>query len=301
MAIPPIPASLAMRYKAATPQAMDSLRNQLNNFRSQKMTNISQSTTVKGLTPAAPVVGVPAVMRPAKEDPISNIINQNPAPRQNIIVPGTKTTRGTTITEKKKTVKEVATDIQDPAGPNKPIGKSYREIHHKLEEDEEQLDELMSRRNEHKNTLGALEKRETKFIRKRSRPLAKKMPGRYFEEEQIDEMSAKEFIKLAHEQGFEKDRQKGSHIQFVHRQTGKRVTIPMHGGDLKPKTAKNVADGLGIYDQLRHRRKLEEALTKLKRMKAEETVDKGGKTDTGTAGDTVTVNPDKDILKGQTR
>ena len=314
MAIPPIPASTNMRYKAATPQAIDSLRNQLNSFNSQKKTNISQSTTVKSLTPPAPIVGIPAAMRPAKEDPISNIINNNPAPRQKIIVPGTKTVRGTTITEKKKTVKEVATDIQDPAGPNKPIGKSYREIHHKLEE--EQIDELLSMRNPHKNTLGALEKRETKFIKKRSRPLSKKMIGRYFEEEQIDEMSAKEAFKLAKEEGFEEDRQSGSHLQMVHKKSGRRVTIPMHGSkDLKYKTAKNILQTIGRYEQARRERKLEEgsdymnfireeAMRKVKRMKAEETVDKGGKTDTGASGesgDRVTFNPEKDILKGQTR
>ena len=320
MAIPPIPMpagrGVTVRNAAidraagqnAPAIARQSVTNQLNSYISAKKDAISQGTTVKSLTPPAPYLQRPAIMQTAKPDAIGDLIKQNyddGVPR--VIVPGTKTTRNTTIVEKAKKLKEVATDIQDPAGPNKAVGKSYREIHHKLAE-EEQLDELLSRKNLHKNTLGALEKREVKFTKKLSRPLAKKMIGRYFEEEQLDEMSAKEALKLAHEEGFEKDRQSGSHIQLVHKKTGRRVTIPMHGSkDLKYKTAKDILQKIGRYEQVRKQRKLEEEaikkniMNKVKKLKAEEAVNTGGKNDTGSLSSTVTMNPDKDILKGQTR
>ncbi|MDR0384354.1 MAG: type II toxin-antitoxin system HicA family toxin [Christensenellaceae bacterium] len=47
---------------------------------------------------------------------------------------------------------------------------------------------------------------------------------------------AKELKKLALRNGFEIRNQKGSHLHFVHKD-GRKVTIPMHGGDMKKGTA----------------------------------------------------------------
>lgn len=46
----------------------------------------------------------------------------------------------------------------------------------------------------------------------------------------LSPVSAKKLVKLLKKQGFEKRRQKGSHLRLVH-DDGRKVTIPMHSGE----------------------------------------------------------------------
>ena len=59
-------------------------------------------------------------------------------------------------------------------------------------------------------------------------------------------MTAGEVIKVLHEDGWYEVRQKGSHLHFKHPAKPGIVTVPIHRGDLKPKTVKTIWKQAGI-------------------------------------------------------
>jgi predicted RNA binding protein YcfA (HicA-like mRNA interferase family) len=64
--------------------------------------------------------------------------------------------------------------------------------------------------------------------------------------------SAKEVARVAERLGFKFRRQRGSHAIYVRAEDQARVVIPMHTGDLKPKTLRGIIDDLKItVDQFR--------------------------------------------------
>ena len=48
--------------------------------------------------------------------------------------------------------------------------------------------------------------------------------------------------------GFVLDPQKGSHAQFVHPQTRRMTTLPMHGGDLKRGLLRGILKDAGLTE-----------------------------------------------------
>ena len=58
-------------------------------------------------------------------------------------------------------------------------------------------------------------------------------------------MTAKEVLKIAKQQGFEIVRQKGSHVRLAHKD-GRKTTVPMHHGDLKPGTLNAILKDIGV-------------------------------------------------------
>ena len=57
--------------------------------------------------------------------------------------------------------------------------------------------------------------------------------------------TAKELRKLAEKQGFILKNQKGSHV-FYENEDGRKTTIPMHKGNMHPKTANSILKDIGI-------------------------------------------------------
>ena len=58
-------------------------------------------------------------------------------------------------------------------------------------------------------------------------------------------VSSKDAARVAQQLGFEFRRQRGSHAIYVRPRDHARVTIPMHKGDLKPKTLRGIIYDLG--------------------------------------------------------
>lgn len=59
-------------------------------------------------------------------------------------------------------------------------------------------------------------------------------------------VTAKQLARVAQRLGFTFRRQSGSHAIYVRRTDQARVVIPMHGGDLKPKTLRAIIQDLKI-------------------------------------------------------
>lgn len=57
---------------------------------------------------------------------------------------------------------------------------------------------------------------------------------------------ARDIVRALGKAGFRPDRQKGSHLLLRHGPL--RVTIPMHGGDLKRGTVRSILEQAGITD-----------------------------------------------------
>jgi len=62
----------------------------------------------------------------------------------------------------------------------------------------------------------------------------------------LPQVNAKDLVRVARRLGFELDRQKGSHAIFYRASDKARVVIPMHAGDMKPKTLFGIIDDLRI-------------------------------------------------------
>ncbi len=62
----------------------------------------------------------------------------------------------------------------------------------------------------------------------------------------LPSVTAKELARVAERSGFEFRRQSGSHAIYVRPADQARVVIPMHGGDLKPKTLRAIIQDLKI-------------------------------------------------------
>ena len=63
---------------------------------------------------------------------------------------------------------------------------------------------------------------------------------------QLPVIPAKELVRVAERLGFTWRRQRGSHAVYVRSNDQARVVIPMHGGDLKPKTLRSIIQDLRI-------------------------------------------------------
>lgn len=62
--------------------------------------------------------------------------------------------------------------------------------------------------------------------------------------------TATELIRVARKLGFEKDRQKGSHVILLRHSDNARVVIPLHKGKhLKTKTLAGIIHDLGLTPQ----------------------------------------------------
>ena len=59
-------------------------------------------------------------------------------------------------------------------------------------------------------------------------------------------MTAKEVLKLLNQNGWYVHETKGSHFQFKHPEKQGKITIPRHGGDLKPGTLNSVLKQAGL-------------------------------------------------------
>lgn len=59
-------------------------------------------------------------------------------------------------------------------------------------------------------------------------------------------MTAKEILKRLKKDGWIEKSQKGSHRHFVHPTKSGKITVPIHGGDLKPKVADSILKQAGL-------------------------------------------------------
>lgn len=60
-------------------------------------------------------------------------------------------------------------------------------------------------------------------------------------------MNAKELLKLAYKNGWEKKSQSGSHIKLINKETGKTSIVPLHGAkDIPIGTANSILKQLGL-------------------------------------------------------
>ncbi|WP_128545059.1 type II toxin-antitoxin system HicA family toxin [Larkinella soli] len=59
-------------------------------------------------------------------------------------------------------------------------------------------------------------------------------------------MTAKQILKILHDDGWVKKDQKGSHLQLVHPVKRGKVTVPMHSGDLPRGTIKSILKQAGL-------------------------------------------------------
>lgn len=59
-------------------------------------------------------------------------------------------------------------------------------------------------------------------------------------------MTAKQLLRLLKEDGWMEKSQKGSHLQLVHDSKPGKVTVPMHGGDVKPGTLNSILKQAGL-------------------------------------------------------
>lgn len=59
-------------------------------------------------------------------------------------------------------------------------------------------------------------------------------------------MTAREIIKIIQSDGWTKKSQVGSHRHFVHPTKPGKVTVPIHPGDLDPKTVNSILKQAGL-------------------------------------------------------
>ncbi len=59
-------------------------------------------------------------------------------------------------------------------------------------------------------------------------------------------MTAKEILKILKKDGWVEKSQKGSHRQLVHPEKKGKITVPIHGGDMKPKLAASILKQAGL-------------------------------------------------------
>ncbi len=59
-------------------------------------------------------------------------------------------------------------------------------------------------------------------------------------------MTAKNLIKILKKDGWAEKAQRGSHLQLVHPTKPGKVTVPIHGGDLDPKTYNSILKQAGL-------------------------------------------------------
>lgn len=59
-------------------------------------------------------------------------------------------------------------------------------------------------------------------------------------------MTVREILKILYADGWTKKSQKGSHQHLIHPTKPGKVTVPIHSGDLDPKTAKSILKQAGL-------------------------------------------------------
>ncbi len=59
-------------------------------------------------------------------------------------------------------------------------------------------------------------------------------------------MTAKDLVKILKADGWVEITQRGSHLQLVHPSKRGKVTVPIHGGDLDPKTYNSILKQAGL-------------------------------------------------------
>lgn len=296
MPTPPIPMpamagpmARARQLVTAKLNARQELINKLTPAPVNKLTSIGNATTVRSLTPQ-PYVSPTGANKP---DPIGNIIQKNfnfdgkvPPPPAPPIMPGTK-----------------PNDWMKSVMPNKQVPRPMDTTIVEQEEIKNFILEYLTKRVSTKVNLGNLPSRQ-KDMNGRSRPLGQNQRGRYVEEdENIEEMTYRDMTKELKKRGYEPHTH-GRHENWKHHKSGHTVPVPRHPGDIPMGTAR------AILKQIGSTRKLEESKEQIKqnvirnlkrKLKNEENIEGGGRTATGSSGDAVNVNPQADILKGQTR
>ncbi len=59
-------------------------------------------------------------------------------------------------------------------------------------------------------------------------------------------MTAKDLVKILKADGWIEKTQRGSHLQLVHPSKRGKVTVPIHSGDLDPKTYSTILKQAGL-------------------------------------------------------
>ena len=62
----------------------------------------------------------------------------------------------------------------------------------------------------------------------------------------LSPLPAEAVARVARQQGFTLDRQKGSHAVYLRSSDKRRVVIPMHSGDLKLGTLRGIVSDMGL-------------------------------------------------------
>lgn len=62
----------------------------------------------------------------------------------------------------------------------------------------------------------------------------------------LPQVTAREVVGVLHRLGYIDDRQTGSHLVLRHPVTRRRAVVPIHRGDLKPKTLRSILADAGI-------------------------------------------------------
>jgi predicted RNA binding protein YcfA (HicA-like mRNA interferase family) len=68
----------------------------------------------------------------------------------------------------------------------------------------------------------------------------------------LPQVTARQVVGVLHGIGFADDRQSGSHLVLRHPISRRRVVVPIHHGDLKPKTLRSILTDAGLTPQEFH-------------------------------------------------
>ena len=68
----------------------------------------------------------------------------------------------------------------------------------------------------------------------------------------LPQVTPREVVAVLHRLGFVDDRQTGSHLILRHPTTRQRAVVPMHRGDLKPKTLRSILADAGLTPERLH-------------------------------------------------
>lgn len=68
----------------------------------------------------------------------------------------------------------------------------------------------------------------------------------------LPQVTAHQVVAVLHRIGFVDDRQTGSHLILRHPMTHQRAVVPIHRGDLKPKTLRSILADAGLTNEKFH-------------------------------------------------
>jgi predicted RNA binding protein YcfA (HicA-like mRNA interferase family) len=68
----------------------------------------------------------------------------------------------------------------------------------------------------------------------------------------LPQVTARQLLSVLHRVGFVDDHQTGSHLILRHPLTRRRAVVPMHRGDIKPKTLRSILTDAGLTPEQFH-------------------------------------------------